>query len=272
MWHYKLGYLPFSTINRMSMCGELPTRLHKAHDPMCVACQYGKATRRAWRTKSTPNKISGQKTITKAGQCVSIDQMVSPIPGLIAQMKGIPTKARYTGATIFVDHFSDITYVHLQKSLSAAETIEAKHAFERWTNSCGVKVTHYHADNGRFAETAFMADVAVKGQTISFCGVNAHFQNGRAERRIRSLQDMARTQLLHAAVRWPTAITTNLWPYAITNVSNSMNDSPAKDQKVTRMERFTQSGVRPNLKHHHHIGVPVYVLINELQSGKKVPK
>ena len=48
IWHYKLGHLPFSTINRMSMCGELPARLHKAHDPMCVVCQYGKATRRAW--------------------------------------------------------------------------------------------------------------------------------------------------------------------------------------------------------------------------------
>jgi hypothetical protein len=43
-----------------------------------------------------------------------------------------------------------------------------------------------------------MADVARKGQTISFCGVNAHFQNGKAERRIRLLQDLARSQPLHA--------------------------------------------------------------------------
>ena len=112
-------------------------------------------------------------------------------------------------------------YICKKKSLNAFEAIEAKHAFERWANFCGVKVAHYHTDNGIFAESALMADIFTKGQTISFCGVNAHFRNGCAERRtIRSLQKMARAQLLHKAVRWPTVITTNLWPYEIINVSN----------------------------------------------------
>jgi hypothetical protein len=76
--------------------------------------------------------------------------------------------------------------------------MEAKQACERWCNSHNLLVKHYHADNGRFAETVFMADVARQGQTISFCGVNAHFQNGKAERRIRLLQELAWSQLLHA--------------------------------------------------------------------------
>jgi hypothetical protein len=109
----------------------------------------------------------------------------------------------------------------MQKSSSAAETLEAKHAFELWSNSNGVRIRHYHADNGRYAENVFMADVARKGQTISFCGVNANFQNGKAERRIRLLQDLARSQLLHAMHQWLLAITTNLWPYAVLNVCNA---------------------------------------------------
>jgi hypothetical protein len=44
--------------------------------------------------------------------------------------------------------------------MNAAETIEAKEAFERWSASHGVKIKHYHADNGRFAENAFMSHVA----------------------------------------------------------------------------------------------------------------
>jgi hypothetical protein len=145
------------------------------------------ATRRPWQTKSPNNQIGNMRKIRAPGDCVSIDQFKSPVPGFIAQRKGKPAISRYNAGTVFVDHISDITYVHFQKTMNAAETIEAKEAFERWSASHGVKIKHYHADNGRFAENAFMSHVAKSGQTISFCGVNAHFQNGKAERRIRTL-------------------------------------------------------------------------------------
>jgi hypothetical protein len=146
----------------------------------------------------------------------------------------------------------------LQKSTNTTETLEAKQAFEQWADLHNVRIKHYHADNGRFAETVF--DVAKKGQTISFSGVNAHFQNGKAERRIRLLQDLARSQLLHAMQRWPIAVTTNLWPYAIVNVCNYLNDTFSKHGEKSRIEMFTKTEVQPNLNHHHHIGVPVCVL------------
>jgi hypothetical protein len=271
-WHYKLGHLPFSVINRMAMTGLLPKRLATTKDPKCAACLFGQSTKRPWRSKAKPNSINHITPITKSGDCVSVDQMVSPVPGLVAQTKGYPTKMRYNAATIFVDQYSDLTYCHLQPTLNADDTIEAKEAFERFCNSHGVKIKHYHANNGRFAETAFMAHVAAKGQTISFCGVNAHFQNGKAERRIRTLQDLARTQLLHAIRKWPIAITAHLWPYAVTNVTNVLNDTPTKNETKTRLEIFANTPVSPNIKHHHHIGVPAYVLTDELQAGKKIPK
>jgi Reverse transcriptase (RNA-dependent DNA polymerase) len=188
----------------------------------------------------------------------------------VAHTKGSPTKERYNCATVFVDHYSDVSFVHLQGSLSGDETLEAKQAFEHWSHNITIK--HYHADNGRFAETKFLAAVAAAGQTISFCGVNAHFQNGKAERRIRTLQDLGRTQLLHAMARWPVAISTHLWPYAVTNVANCQNDMRQKDKKETRLELFSGSKISPNLKNHHHVGIPVYVLDNSLQAGMKIPK
>jgi hypothetical protein len=54
-------------------------------------------------------------------------------------------------ATIFVDHFSRLSYTNLQKSTSAEETIEGKEAFERFANAHGIRVEHYHAGNGIFA-------------------------------------------------------------------------------------------------------------------------
>ena len=52
-------------------------------------------------------------------------------------------------------------------------------------------------------------------QSASYCGANAHFQNGITERRIRDLQDKTRTMLVHARHRWPDVITANLMPYAL---------------------------------------------------------
>ena len=88
--------------------------------------------------------------------------------------------------------------MHLQKSLTSEETVQAKRAFEAFAGTHGITIRHYHADNGCFQDRAFRESIEQAQQMLSFCGVNAHFQNGVAEKRIRDLQDNARTMLLHA--------------------------------------------------------------------------
>jgi hypothetical protein len=92
------------------------------------------------------------------------------------------------------------------------ETVKAKKAFEIHAESFRVQIKQYHADNGRFQDIAFKKHCGQQGQRLTFCGVNAHFQNGRAGHRIRDLQDGARTSLLLPIKKWPSAITINLWP------------------------------------------------------------
>jgi hypothetical protein len=116
---------------------------------------------------------------------------------------------------VFVDLYSDYTFVYLQMAITAEETLKAKKAFELHAESFGVQIKQYHADNGRFQDIKFKEHCIEQSQRLTYCGVNAHFQNGRAERKIRDLQDGARTSLLHAMKKWPTAITVNLWPYAL---------------------------------------------------------
>jgi hypothetical protein len=173
-----------------------------------------KATRRPWRNSASLSAVKQSTPITKPGDCVSVDQLISHTPGLVAQLRGIPTKMRYRVATVYVDQYSRLSYVHLQKTTSAEETLESKRAFENYAASFNVRIQHYHADNGVFADKQWTEAVAAKGQTMSFCGVGAHFQNGISERRIRSLQDQARTMLVHAQSRMPSAINNFLWPYA----------------------------------------------------------
>ena len=93
-------------------------------------------------------------------------------------------------------------------------------------NAHGVRVTHYHADNGLFDTKAFKASVTKAQQTLSFCGVNAHHQNGKAEQRIKDVTEGARTSLLHAAHRWPKAVSPLLCPAALKNYVNLKNSLP----------------------------------------------
>lgn len=165
-----------------------------------------------------------------------------------------------------------VSYTYLQKGATAAETVEAKDAFEQYAVSNAVKVTHYHADNGIFADNLFRKAVHDSHQTISFCGVNAHWQNGIAERRIRELQDSARTMMIHANRRWPTAINANLWLYALRLANQIYNATPAvKSQKIP-IETFMGSQVAEHPKDWHHFGAPTYVLDNQMQSAQKIDK
>ena len=77
--------------------------------------------------------------------------------------------------------------------------------FEKYSESNGVQIKHYHADNGRFVDKTFTNDVIQNNQQVTYCGVNAHFQNGVAEKRIQDLQDLTRTAMLHASAKWPKA-------------------------------------------------------------------
>jgi len=130
--------------------------------------------------------------------------------------------------------------VHLQRSITAIETVEAnKYSFEHYAASHGVYIHHFHADNGRFADNLFRQAVVRKGQTLSFYGDNAHFQNGVAERRIRELQDHARCMLIHAHRRWPEAITSNLWPYTLRMANSIHNKTPSLKFRQSPSEKFT---------------------------------
>jgi hypothetical protein len=266
-WHYKLGHLSQTRMRQLVNNGTLPRRLNMKTPPICVACVNGKSTKRPWRTKSVSTNTN---RATQPGECVSVDQMESSTSGFIGQMKGaILTTQRYRYATIFVDQFTDYSFIYFHTAITTEETVKAKRAFELHADSFGVKIKQYHADNGRFQDIKFKEDCTTQGQRITYCGVNAHFQNGKAERKIRDLQDGARTSLLHAMKKWPTAITINLWPYAMRYMNDVNNYVPRKGESRAPIELFSSTSFDKKLQHFHHFGCPVYVLDHNLQAGRR---
>ncbi len=101
-------------------------------------------TKVPWKGQETSSKVI---VATKVGQCVSVDQMISMQVGFNGQLKGTLTKKCYTAATIFVDHYSRLKYVHLMTRLASEETIEAKRAFEHFAKQHGIRILHNHCDD-----------------------------------------------------------------------------------------------------------------------------
>ena len=60
----------------------------------------------------------------------------------------------------------------------------------------------------RVLNRGFKNDLNDKDQTITFCGVGAHHQNGIVESKNRILTEGARTLLLHVIRIWPQIIDT----------------------------------------------------------------
>jgi GAG-pre-integrase domain len=83
-WHHRLSHMSMRRIQMMAQNGQLPKSLATCRVPMCQACQYGKATRHPWRSKATKVNKEESTTITKPGQCVSVDQLESITPGFFA--------------------------------------------------------------------------------------------------------------------------------------------------------------------------------------------
>ena len=98
-YHHQFGRISFKRLREMAKQGIIPRWLAKVNTPVCLACEYAKATKRQWRSKTSNKEQTIQKP-TKPGQVVSVDQLVSPTPGLVAQMTGKLTTKRYKYATV----------------------------------------------------------------------------------------------------------------------------------------------------------------------------
>jgi hypothetical protein len=196
-WHYHLGHLPFVKLKQLALNGEIPKKQAKVKPPKCAGCLFGVTTRIPWHGRET--KASHKVFVaTKPGQCVFVDQMTSMEVGFYTQMKGKLTKKRYRCTTIFVNHYSRLCFVHLQINDSSIKTVTANCAFESFATKNGIKIQHYHCNNGRFSNNAFKQTCHEQCQQLTFCGINAHFQNGIAKQAIRHLLESARKQLLYA--------------------------------------------------------------------------
>jgi hypothetical protein len=268
-WYYRLGHLSFLKLKQLALND--PRKLTKVLSPKCAGCLSRAMTKLPWWGKET--KANHKVFIaTKPGECVLVDWMTLTEVGFYAQIKGKLTKKCYKCATVFVnDHFSRLRFVHLQLNDESAKTLAAKLPFKQYAIEHGVKIMHYHCNNGQFHNNPFWQACHNTRQQLTFCAVNAHFQNGIAKWAIQDLSESAHKQLLHAHTCWPEAVHFPLWPYALRNAVHLHKNLPVLENGTSRLELFSSICVGSNLKHMHTFGCPVFALQNAQASGNQLP-
>jgi hypothetical protein len=129
-YHHQFCHISFRKLVEMAKLGIIPKRLAKCDSNM-LCMPLCKAIKIAWHSRTASNTDEARKP-KKPGECVSVDQLVSPTPGLITQMSGFLTMKRYKCVTVYVDQASQLGFVWLQKGATAGKTLEGKTAFEQY--------------------------------------------------------------------------------------------------------------------------------------------
>jgi hypothetical protein len=271
LMQWRHGHLTFPKLKQLPLNGKIPKKLAKVLPPKCAGCLFGAMTKLLWQGKET---MANHKVFvaTKPGESILVNQMTSIEVGFFAQLKGKLTKKRYKCATIFVDPYSRLHFIHLQLDNKSDKTLAAKLAFEHYAAEHGVMILHYHCDNGRFHDNTFQQACHEARQQLTFCRVNAHFQNGIAEQAIQDLLESTRKQLLHARACWPKAVHFALWPYALSNAAYLHKNLPVLEGGTSRLELFSSIRAGSNLRHVHTLGCPVFALQNVLAPGSQLPR
>ena len=279
-WHFRFGHFNMKTIQQLLKSGALGNSpvvrsASRCEIPRCASCLYGKATKTPHQvprtTTSEPSSLS--KDTLFPGQKVSMDHYSVTERGRLYSSRGrTPADDMYCGGCIFYDHSSGYIHVEHQVTKTAGDTLQSKLKFEQHMYDHGALVQAYHTDNGVFRAKEFNDKILENQQIITFSGVGAHHQNGAAERAIRTIFTIARTMLTHAAIRWPDAITTDLWPMALDYAVWLHNRMP-KSTGIAPIDLLTRTTVpRHHLANAHVFGCPTFVLDPTLQGGSMLPK
>lgn len=258
--HVRLGHLNIGAIKRMiaeKMVDGIPHDLNfggvELNCPMCIA---GKSTRLAYR-KPKEDQSNKPEVVVNVG-----DEVVSDSFGPIA------TTSRNGNRFVveFVDVGSRFAFMFPIPSLDVI--CEKYVAFKNiLSTQLGLKVKVFHTDgHGSYTSNAMVQTLHLDGTLQKIRSPHCPEQNAIAERRIRTVVEMARTLLLHSCV--PTIC----WEDAVCHANYIRNRVATRSiMGKTPFEVFWRK--KPNLEWVKPFGCLCYVLVHEgLRDGKFAAK
>ena len=108
---------------------------------------------------------------------------------------------RFPSGCILVDHASDFISINNQVAIAFTENDKAKPKFQRDAQIQVLVIKEYHTDNQFVNASDYMQYLFKNEQKIRYIGAGTSHQNGVEDLTIKILVNIARTTLIHAAIK-----------------------------------------------------------------------
>ena len=253
--HQRFGNLNYYDLHRLlSLVDGIPiTDSLKSVDPgVCPPCLMGK------HHKSYQQRFPASRT-------------ESPLAFVHSDTCGPFRTQGISGAKhfiLFIDDYTQMTWVYFLKVKSHEETLEAFQAFPAIAEKTSWHVIRrFRCDNGRgkYDNRFFLEFLSAEGISYQPAAPYMQNQNGMSEWKIRTIVERARTMLLEASL--PECF----WADAVATAVYILNRSPTK--ALTGKTPFEALfGSRPNLAHLRRLGCDAYLHVPNAQRTKLKPK
>ena len=237
LWHLRLGHINPNRIHGLVKSGILSSLVFEPI-PVCESCLEGKMTKR-------PFKAKGYRA-TKPLELVHTD-VCGPI--------NVQARGGYEYFVTFTDDYSRYGYVYLmrQKSETFTKFREYKAEAEK---QLGLHIKELRSDRGgEYLSGEFKFYLTQEGIVSQLSAPGTPQQNGVAERRNRTLQNMVRSMLSYLS------LPISFWGYALETAVYLLNLVPSKSVSKTPTELW--KGRKPSLNHIRIWGAPAHVLRKE---------
>ena len=233
LWHCRLGHIGETRLSKLYSERLIQPDVFETY-PTCEPCLKGKMTK-------SPFSGIGERA----------KELLELVHTDVCGPMSTTAKGSYSYFITFTDDLSRYGYVYLMKykSESFEKFKEYRNEVEKQT---GKSIKTLRSDRGgEYLSNEFTDYLKENGILSQWTPPHTPQLNGVSERRNRTLLDMVRSMMSHAA------LPVSFWGYALETAAHVLNRVPSKSVDTTPYEIWR--GKKPSLKHIKIWGCPAYV-------------
>ena len=246
LWHQRLGHLGHEALSRLASASAISCNKNTS-SPICHACQLGRHVRLPFGTS--------QSRALKIFDLIHCDLWTSPVPSV----------SGYKYYLVILDDYSHYLWTFpLRLKSDTFATIS--HFFSYVATQFGTTIKCVQSDNGReFDNSSARSFFLTHGVALRMSCPYTSQQNGKAERIIRSTNNVVRSLMFQAS------LPSSYWVEALHTATYLLNRQPSKTLNFAT-PFFALYGVHPSYSHLRVFGCKCYPNLSATAPHKLAPR